>query len=162
MRFSSLVSLVVVTASFALGGCAADADPTSGEDTGQGESALVGSARAEERFQDKGTPAARSAEAARTRTEKLNGQAVAVGRTGKIVDRGASAELTQKTEMEVGQAAGIDKAARADMIEDLAVNPVELVEIEPSIGARLPGSQALSRSGEAHEQTNTSGAKREP
>jgi hypothetical protein len=30
MRLSSLVSLVVVTASLALGGCAADAEPTSG------------------------------------------------------------------------------------------------------------------------------------
>ena len=30
MRLSSIVSLVVVTASFALGGCAADAEPTSG------------------------------------------------------------------------------------------------------------------------------------
>lgn len=32
MRFSSLVSLVVVTASFALGGCAADAEPSSSFD----------------------------------------------------------------------------------------------------------------------------------
>jgi hypothetical protein len=31
MRLSSFVSLVVVTASFALGGCAADAEPSSGE-----------------------------------------------------------------------------------------------------------------------------------
>ena len=31
MRLSSLVSVLVVTASFALGGCAADAEPTSGE-----------------------------------------------------------------------------------------------------------------------------------
>lgn len=32
MRLSSIVSLVVVTASFALGGCAADAEQTSGTD----------------------------------------------------------------------------------------------------------------------------------
>ena len=30
MRFSSIVALVVVTASFALGGCAADAEPATG------------------------------------------------------------------------------------------------------------------------------------
>lgn len=34
MRFSSLVSLVVVTASFALAGCAADAEPSSSPDDG--------------------------------------------------------------------------------------------------------------------------------
>ena len=32
MRLSSIVSVLVVTASFALGGCAADAEPTSGGD----------------------------------------------------------------------------------------------------------------------------------
>jgi hypothetical protein len=42
MRFSSIVSLVVVTASFALGGCAADAESTSSEVTAQGQAALVG------------------------------------------------------------------------------------------------------------------------
>ncbi len=47
MRLSSLVSLVVVTASLALGGCAADADQTAGEDTATGEASLVASKRAE-------------------------------------------------------------------------------------------------------------------
>lgn len=166
MRFSSLVSLLVVTASFALGGCAADAEQTSSEATGQGESALVGSARAHKIVESTGTTAqaaARGEEAARTRViDPITGQAVAVGRTGMNVGRGANPELTQTVDMEQGLAAGIEATDRADILVELAANPAELVGIGPAFGARLPGSQQLSRSGEAHRDTSTSGAKRVP
>lgn len=165
MRFSSLVSLLVVTASFALGGCAADAEQTSGEATGQGESALIGSARAHQIVENKGIAqsAARGEEAARTRVvDPVTGQAVAFGRTGLNVGLGQSAEFTQTVEMEVDLAANIDKTGRADVIVDRAANPAQLVEVDPAFGARLPGSQQLSRAGEAHQETSTSGAKRVP
>jgi hypothetical protein len=42
MRFSALVSALVVSASFALGGCAADAEPTTGSTTDQPNVALSG------------------------------------------------------------------------------------------------------------------------
>jgi hypothetical protein len=42
MRFSSLVSLIVVSASLALGGCAADAEEAPAEATAQARSAAIG------------------------------------------------------------------------------------------------------------------------
>lgn len=167
MRFSSLVSLLVVTASFALGGCAADAEQASSEATGQGQSALVGSARAHQTFENKGTTAesaAFAAEAARTRVVDINsGETVAVGRTGMVVGRGANGEFTNTVDIDDGPAAGIDRAARAQLVDEgFAVNPAQLAEINPAFGAHLPGSQQLSRSGEAHQDTATSRAKRDP
>jgi hypothetical protein len=164
MRLSSLVSLLVVTASFALGGCAADADQTSSEAAGQGESALVGSARAHQTFESKTPAAALAAEAARTRTVKITGEAVAVGRTGMIVGQGASPAFTETAEMEEGLVSGLDTAPRADLNVDIGINPIELVQVDPAFGARLPSNQQLSGSGsaEAYQETAASTAHREP
>lgn len=140
MRFASLVSLLVVTASFALGGCAADATPTPGE-TGTSEATnALGVARTldvngmHERY------AARADEAARTRIFDMYAE---VGANGAF--------------REVGENVGRSRR-------------IDVLEIDPATGNTIPSNerpqqQQLSvplNDDEAHLATSTSGTKHAP
>ena len=137
MRCSSLVSLVLVTASLALGGCAADAEPGSSEPA-TSEAALTGlGTPSVDKTTKHAKYAANADEAARTRiTNVYDGVA-------------ANRELTDLVAINKGRAA----------------HPVELVNIKPAFGAHLPQEKQLSASSESavtYETIDSASEKLEP
>lgn len=128
MRLSSLVSLVVVTASLALGGCAADAEQTAGEDTAQVEAALFASKNADP------SPAVRI----EGKNSRLMGDHT-ISRTGGDLKR--SIELGEHAALDV------DGVARAH------VNPLEAVTPVSPLGTFHPGD-TLEANEYAHSGSN--------
>jgi hypothetical protein len=124
MRLSSLVSLVVVTASLALGGCAADADQTAGEDTAKGEASLVSSKTADK------APAMR----VEGQDSRLFGDHT-ISRTGGDSER--TIKLAERAAVDV------DGVARAHL------NPLEAVTADSPLGTFEPGD-TLAANNHAH------------
>jgi hypothetical protein len=154
MRFSSLVSLLVVTASFALGGCAADAEQT-GETTGTGEAALVGSPRANT---DTSVETARVA--ANANTKVTNEAPIALvgdidhranpGLQGATVQGLSSYRATHTAPGLQGAGVEIDgNRATIDPLGKVAATEVALANTNPAVTAGLPGegSDTLDTSG---------------
>jgi hypothetical protein len=165
MRFSSLVSLLVVTASFALGGCAADAEE-SGETTGTGETALHGSPRVHS-----DTSVEKAAVNAKDSSRVVAESPLAInqdsdhranpGLQGATVS-GLSAYRSQHTNPGL-QGAGIVVAGGNGTIIDpmggIGANDVALANTNPAVAAGLPGagSETLDTSDDSTAQ-----ARRDP
>ena len=133
MRFSSLVSLVVVTASLALGGCAADAEPASSE-PGSSEAALTGL----------GSP-----------TVEKN------GKHGEYAARADDAARTRIIDVYTGAAANVAKAQVFEG-DSLNRAPLATVGPQYGAHIPQQEQLSLNGNLEAHEETATSSAKRLP
>jgi len=128
MRLSSLVSLVVASASLALGGCAADADQTAGEDTAKGEASLVASKSADT------SPAVR----VEGKDSRLMGDHT-ISRTGGDLKRS----------IELGEHAALD----VDGVMRAQINPLEAVTPVSPLGTFHPGDM-LEANVHAHAGSN--------
>ena len=174
MRFSSLVSLLVVTASLALGGCAADAESAS-SDPSTSAAALTGiGSPSVDKTGKHSNEAALADQAVRAvdRGHAVNSELTAkvgietglaastelTAKVGVIAGRAANSELTDTVGVIAGRAANAEFTDTVGINAGRAANPGELVTVGPEFGAHLPDQQAHSRSGQAHLTTSTSSA----
>jgi hypothetical protein len=162
MRLSSFVSLLVVTASLALGGCAADADQT--ETTGTGAAALVGSPRANtdtsvEKASVQSKEGRLIVEAPRAINADSDHRANPGLQGATVKGLTAGAYRAQHTSPGL-QGAGIEGDRTAiDPLGNVAANDVALANTDPVIAAGLPaaGDDTLDTSG-----SGTAHARRDP